>query len=207
MRRLSRDGRRAGRRVGLWLLCCLAMGTAACTQAMAGQPRVGPLEPNAFFEDYQSARPMVDNTVPYEATVAPEWLTTGRSATGTADGDLVATLPVTLTEALLQRGQEQFNIYCSPCHGLAGNGDGIVVQRGFPPPPSFHTDRLRQVPDGYLFQVITNGVGDMLSYAAPVEPADRWAIIAYIRTLQLSQHAPVEWLEPAERQMVGEGDE
>ena len=112
------------------------------------------------------------------------------------------TLPLPLTEALLLEGRDQYNIYCSPCHGLAGFGDGMVVQRGYPTPPSFHSNRLRQAPDGHIFDVIGNGFGQMYGYGARVEPAERWAIVAYIRTLQMSQHLPVERLAPEERELL-----
>ncbi|HET7411136.1 MAG TPA: cytochrome c, partial [Pararhizobium sp.] len=106
--------------------------------------------------------------------------------------------PPKVTEALLKRGHQRFDIYCSPCHGLAGYGDGMVVQRGFPHPPSFHSARLRAAPASHLFDVITKGYGVMYSYASRVPPHDRWAIIAYIRALQLSQNATV-----AEAEKVG----
>ncbi len=98
--------------------------------------------------------------------------------------------PLPPTAALLQRGRERFDIYCAPCHGRSGYGDGMVVRRGFPAPPSYHTDALRHAPDSHFYQVITHGYGVMYPYAARVSPRDRWAIVAYIRALQLSQHAP-----------------
>lgn len=158
---------------------------------MAEQPKIEPLEPSVFFEHFQSARPIPENAVPRQALVEPEWFYTGMR-----EGQLVQTIPISITQELLVRGQEQYNIFCSPCHGLAGFGEGIVVRRGFPEPPNFHTVRLRQAPAGYFFQVISDGFGEMYSYAARVEPAERWAIIAYIRALQLSQHAPLDELAP-----------
>ena len=169
----------------------VAVLITGCRQAMAEQPKIEPLEPSVFFENFQSARPIPDNAVPRQATVEPEWFYSGMQ-----DGEVVQTVPLTLTEELLARGQERYNIYCAPCHGLTGDGEGIVARRGFPEPPSYHSERLRQAPAGYFFQVITDGFGTMYSYAARVKPADRWAIIAYIRALQLSQNAPVDELPP-----------
>jgi len=96
-----------------------------------------------------------------------------------------------VTKAVIQRGQQRFNIYCTPCHDRTGNGNGMVVQRGYRHPPTYHSDRLRQVPNGYIFDVITNGFGAMPDYAAQIPPADRWAIVSYVRALQLSQQASV----------------
>jgi hypothetical protein len=112
----------------------------------------------------------------------------------------VDTFPYPITREILERGQERYNIFCAPCHALTGNGDGMIVARGFSPPPSFHTDRLRDAPVGHFYDVITNGYGRMYSYAARVYPTDRWAIVAYIRALQLSQNATIEDVPPEERQ-------
>ncbi len=110
--------------------------------------------------------------------------------------------PPMLTEALLQRGRQRFDIYCAVCHGPAGYGNGEIVQRGFPAPPSYHIDRLRQVPIQHFYDVITNGYGAMFSYAQRVAPEDRWAIAAYIRALQASQNVPVADLSPAQRALL-----
>lgn len=185
-----------------WLLALLALLLlSACSEQamMREQPKIEPLEPAAAFAYEQSVRPLPDNVVPREAATTLTWVETGEE-----NGQLVATMPLSVTTELLARGQEQYNIYCSPCHGLAGFGEGMVVQRGFPEPPSFHSIRLREAPDGYLFEVITNGLGQMYGYGPQVEPVDRWAIIAYVRTLQLSQHAPAELLTPVERERVDE---
>ena len=142
-------------------------------QSMRIQKRYRTYAPASFWADGASARPLPDGVV--------------------AQGDLarasVAAAPPEATPALLARGRQRFDVYCSPCHGYDGRGRGMIVQRGFPPPPSYDTDRLRQAPARYLFDVITNGYGVMYSYAARVEPRDRWAIVAYIRALQLSQRA------------------
>lgn len=159
----------------LLLLCTLL---AACSQEMRDQPKIEPYEANGRFEHQQSARPPVPGTV----------------ARGTLHPPRPEWLPVKVTPALLQRGQERFDIFCSVCHGRTGYGDGMIVQRGFPQPPSYHSERLRTVSDGYIFDVITHGYGVMYAYAARVPVADRWAIVAYIRALQLSQHAPATLL-------------
>jgi len=118
------------------------------------------------------------------------------------DGKFVAALPVSLTRALLVRGHERFDIFCSPCHGRVGDGRGMIVQRGFKSPPSFHIDRLRQQPIGYFFDVMTNGFGQMSGYAPQVPAADRWAIAAYLRALQLSQHAPLGEIPAGDREAI-----
>ena len=177
-----------------------ALLLAACQQQMADQPRYQPLQKSTFFGDERSARPLPPGTVARGELRLDDALSTGKSS-----GVLVDTLPIPLTLALLERGQERFDIFCSPCHGRVGNGDGMIVRRGFRPPPSYHIDRLRQAPIGHFFDVMTNGFGAMPSYAAQVPLQDRWAIAAYIRALQLSQHATLADLPPAERQrLLGE---
>jgi mono/diheme cytochrome c family protein len=123
---------------------------------------------------------------------------------GLTNETLVAQLPLQLTPDLLARGRERFEIYCAVCHGAIGDGRGEVVRRGFPAPPSYHSERLRQAPIGHFYDVISNGYGVMYPYASQIEPNDRWAIAAYIRALQLSQNAPVNVLTPADRQALGQ---
>lgn len=154
------------------LLATLALG-ACDDQSMRQQKRYATYAPAALWTDGTSARPLPDGAV----------------AQSDAAREAAIQEPPAVTPALLARGRERFEIYCTPCHGYDGRGDGMVVQRGFPPPPSYDSDRLRQAPARYLFDVITNGYGIMYPYAARVEPRDRWAIVAYIRALQLSQHA------------------
>jgi mono/diheme cytochrome c family protein len=175
-------------------LVSLAVG---CRQDMQDQPKYKPLAPSRFFSDGKSARQLVDGTVPYspEATPTPPM----------ADLSKATTLPFPLTPQVMNRGQERFNIYCSPCHGALGYGDGMVVRRGFRAPPSYHIDRLRQAPVGHFYDVMTAGFGAMPSYADKVAPRDRWAITAYIRALQLSQHATIGDAPPAERSNPGQG--
>ncbi|MCA9969087.1 MAG: cytochrome c [Anaerolineales bacterium] len=163
---------------------------------MADQPLHSPLEPGAFFADGQAARPLPAHTLPREAPAS------AALHTGFAAGDPLPQNPLPLTAGLLTRGQQQYDIFCTPCHGLLGDGQGMIVQRGFPQPPSFHSQRLRQLPDGAIFDVITNGYGRMFAYGARVKPADRWAIVAYVRALQLSQQADAAQLPPADRQQL-----
>jgi mono/diheme cytochrome c family protein len=164
------------------------MALAACQPAMTDQPRFEPLEANPFFDNNMASRPLVPDTVARGQLNADPAFYTGK----TASGDLVTDIPVEVNAELLARGKQRFEIYCAPCHGLTGNGDGMIVQRGFPAPPSYHSDRLRNEPAGHFFDVITNGFGRMYSYSDRVAPADRWAIVAYIRALQLSQNAPID---------------
>lgn len=201
--RKAKTGRSMGRLVAA-AVC--AFGFYGCHQDMWNQPKYTPYQPNPFFADNNSSRQPVDGTVPYEAARRP-WVTPmyTKFANGneqvpmaadlafwdgrTSDNAYIAENYFPLNDrALYERGRERYNITCAACHGLAGYGDGMIVQRGFPVPPSFHIDRLRQVEDGYIFNVITNGFGRMFSYADRIHPEDRWAIIAYIRALQLSQN-------------------
>jgi mono/diheme cytochrome c family protein len=171
--------------------------TPGCQQEMADQPRYKPLQKSAFFGDERSARPFVEGTVARGELKPDEHFYTGKSR-----GKLVDTFPLPVTRDALVRGQERFNIYCSPCHDRVGAGQGMVVRRGFRAPPSFHIDRLRVAPVGHFFDVITHGFGAMPDYAEQVSPADRWAIAAYIRALQLSQHATIADVPAAERQRL-----
>ncbi len=177
------------------LLACLAVG---CRRDMFSQPKYNPLEPSALFKDGASARPLVAHTVARGHLDENEPF-----FTGFAHGKLIEAFPVRITRSALERGRERFEIYCAVCHGRVGDGHGPIVQRGFPAPPSFHIERLRTAPPGHFFDVITRGYGVMFSYATRVEPADRWAIVAYIRALQLSQGAPAKELPAAEREKLG----
>jgi hypothetical protein len=173
--------------VGLLFLLGL---TAGCALTMRDQPRYEPLEPSAFFTDQASARPRIADTV------ARGQLLDGHLATGRVNNDFVDSFPFTVTVATLERGQEQYTIFCAPCHDLVGNGQGIITDYGMEAPPSLHDPELRDEPAGFYFTVITNGTRVMPSYAR-IPPEDRWAIIAYIRALQLSQNADATQL-PAE---------
>lgn len=171
---------------------------AACQQQMADQPRYDPLSSSTFFGDGRSARPLVEGTVARGRLRTDEHFYTGRE-----QGRLVDTFPFPVTRSVLARGQERFNIFCSPCHDRIGNGQGMIVRRGYRAPPSYHVDRLRAAPLGHFFQVMTNGFGVMPDYAQQVSPEDRWAIVAYIRALQLSQHARLVDVPPEERSQLG----
>ncbi len=168
-----------------------AMGVAAtmllvagCRQDMHNQPKFIPQRGTAFFADGRSARPQVENTVARDQLHEDTYFYTGMVSGKEGDG-----LPIELNLATLQRGQERYNIYCTPCHSRVGNGNGMIVQRGYKPAGNFHTDRLRNAPLGHFFSVMTNGYGAMPDYSAQLTPADRWAVAAYVRALQLSQNA------------------
>jgi mono/diheme cytochrome c family protein len=177
-------------------LCLLisAFLLIGCRQEMSYQPRYDPLEPSDFFADGMSARPRIANTVARGELVSNPFLETGKIAAADGDG-----FPFPITAAVIDRGQERFNIYCSECHGRAGDGNGMIPSRGYRRPPSFHTDALRTAKTGHFFDVMTNGFGAMPTYASQVPVNDRWAIIAYIRALQLSQHATVNDVPPQAR--------
>jgi mono/diheme cytochrome c family protein len=165
---------------------------------MHDQPKYRSMMASSFFKDGASARSPVEGTVARGQLRAEEALYTGRSA-----NQRVAEIPIPVDRALLERGRQRFDIFCSPCHGRLGDGEGMVVQRGFRRPPSFHLDRLREEPVGHYFDVITNGFGAMAGYASRVPPKDRWAIIAYVRALQLSQRATPADVPAANRQELG----
>jgi mono/diheme cytochrome c family protein len=178
------------------VLVCLSLAGLAggCRQDMHDQPRYKPLARSEFFGDDRSARPLVADTVARGQLHEDDHLYTGK-----VGGQPVTTFPMPVTAATLARGRERFDIYCSPCHDKLGTGDGIIVRRGYKHPPTFHDDRARALPVGFYFDVITNGFGAMPDYAAQVPVEDRWAIVAYIRALQLSQHATVDDVPGDER--------
>jgi len=163
-----------------------ALLLGGCRRDMQDQPKYKPLHESDFFADHRSERPMVDDTVPRGYLRTDLALYTGKM-----NGADINYFPFAITRADLERGQERFNIYCSPCHGRLGDGNGMIVQRGYHNPPSYYTDRVMKAPVGHFFDVITNGFGAMPSYASRVAPDDRWRIIAYIRTLQFSGNATI----------------
>ena len=167
----------------------------SCRQDMHDQPKYKPFAASSFWPDQRSARPIVDGTVARGKLKTDTRLWKGRAS----DGSFVTELPVPVTKALLERGQQRFNIYCTPCHGRAGDGEGMVVQRGFKHPPTYHSDKLRQQPVGYIYDVISNGFGAMVSYSSRIPMEDRWAIAAYVRVLQFSQNATIEDVPEADR--------
>jgi mono/diheme cytochrome c family protein len=178
------------------LLGTLAL-SSACRQDMHDQPKERPFRGTSFFRDGRSARPQVAGTVARGELDVDDHFYRGK-----VDGKPAETFPMTITAAILARGHERFDIYCSPCHGRVGDGDGMVVARGMRRPPSFHIERLRKSPPGYFFDVITNGFGAMFDYSDRVKPADRWAIVAYVRALQLSQSATLDDVPPSERERL-----
>jgi mono/diheme cytochrome c family protein len=185
------------RRLHIRLLGVMAAlaALAGCQQQMAIQPRYQPLSASDYFADGQSARQPVDGTLAQgRAELDPLYV--AKDAT---------TFPVPLTADLLARGQQRYNIFCTPCHGLTGDGNGFVTTRGYRRPPTFHSDRLRAAPVGHYFDVITNGFGAMYDYSAQIPPRDRWAIIAYVRALQLSQNVPAAQLTPDQRAKLAAG--
>ena len=169
----------------------------ALRQDMADQPKNRPLSPSEFFSDGRSERPLIENTVPR----------------GSLENDVYdvskdyAGFPLPVNEKLLQRGEDRYKVFCTPCHGLQGDGNGMAAVRGMKHPPSYHIERLRQAPNGYFYDVITNGFGVMYSYSERIAPRDRWAIIAYLRALQLSRNAKLSDLPESLREKVAKSEE
>jgi mono/diheme cytochrome c family protein len=209
----------------------LALALSGCEKAMQdmyNQPKYKPLGASALWPDGRASRPDVANTIAYSGG-AVAGTSSGRlgalpppiddaptypvddqgrvkaNLTAASAQPLRATNPLPIDRPTLERGRERFDIYCSPCHSVAGDGDGMIVRRGFPSPPSYHTDRLRNAPDAHFYSVITNGYGMMYSYADRVAPHDRWAIVAYIRALQLSQDARIGDVPPERRAELAKG--
>ena len=166
----------------------------ACRPDMFNQPKANPLRESDLFPDGAASRPIPPHTVARGFLNEDEALYTGMIGT-----NLVTEFPFPITRQMLERGRERFEIYCAVCHGRTGDGNGMIVQRGFPAPPSYHIDRLRDAPVGHFYDVMTRGYGVMYSYASRVEPKDRWAIAAYIRALQLSRHARLADVPPDQR--------
>jgi len=189
---------RGSARVVALLATLLALG--ACRQKMANQPRYDPFEPSDFFADGMSARPRIAGTVARgELAIDPV------VASGKMNGQDVDGFPMAVTAQTLNRGEERYNIYCSACHGRTGDGNGMIPSRGYRHPPSFHTELLRTAKTGHFFDVMTNGFGAMPSYANQVPVNDRWAIVAYIRALQISQNATINDVPADKRAAMGGG--
>jgi len=174
--------------------CGLGEQAFKIRKAMYDQEKFEPLEPTDFFGDRQSSRELVPNTVPVGWLREDEHLYEGK-----VNGAVATNFPFEVTAEVMQRGQERYEIFCSVCHGSAGFGDGMVVRRGYRVPSSFHVDRLRQADPGYFYGAIKNGFGVMPSYEDQIPVRDRWAIVAYIRALQASQHASIEDVSESER--------
>ena len=172
---------------------------ASCQQKMAEQPRYEPLAKSPFFDDERSARPLVDGTIAQGDLRDDRLLYEGK-----VNGKLADAFPFPINREVLERGQQRFDIYCAVCHDRIGTGEGMIVRRGYRAPPSYHIDRLREAPAGHFFDVISHGFGVMPDYSQQVSVRDRWAIVAYIRALQLSQHAALSELsEKDQRSLAG----
>jgi mono/diheme cytochrome c family protein len=182
IRRMS--GNSVARMAGMLLLAAGVSVLASCREDMQNQPKFVPLRENEFYADGRSARPVPEGTIARGQLQDDPLLYTGK-----VDGKEADQLPFPMTEKDLARGRERFNIYCSPCHSQLGDGNGMIVQRGFKKPPSYYEPRLVKAPVGHFFNVMTNGWGAMADYSSQVPVADRWRIAAYIRALQLSQTA------------------
>jgi hypothetical protein len=179
----------------VWASLGFGGGCEYLRQDMANQPKNRPLSPSEFFGDGRSERPPVENTVS-RGSIADDELFVPKDSNN---------FPLTVDLKLLERGEERYKIFCSPCHGLQGDGNGMVAVRGMKRPPSYHQDRLRQAPNGYFYDNIANGFGQMLGYSAQISPRDRWAIIAYIRALQLSRNAKAADLPAELREKLNQG--
>jgi Cytochrome C oxidase, cbb3-type, subunit III len=193
------QGEGSARWRGLLCVVALAILSGGCRQDMHIQPKYLPYQETPFFADGRDERPVVEGTVARGHLRLDELLYTGNE-----NGEVSDKFPFPMTREDIERGRQRYNIYCTPCHAYNGSGNGMIVQRGFPQPPSFHINRLRQAPVGHFYQVMTDGFGLMYSYAARVEPEDRWRIAAYIRALQLSQHATIDDVPEANRQKLNE---
>jgi mono/diheme cytochrome c family protein len=191
--------RYAARPANAAALLAALIALVGCHTDMYDQPRLEPLEKNTFFDDGRASRPLVEGVVEYGAISPSSVLMSGK-----VGDELTDELPeqIKLDAALLKRGEQRFNIFCSNCHGLSGDGDGMIVLRGYRKPPTYHSDRLRGMPIGHFFDVATNGFGVMPSYASQIPVNDRWAIAAYIRALQLTQYARIDDVPEAERQKL-----
>lgn len=196
---------RAGRLAAALLALAAATAVSACRQDMHDAPRYDPYRESAFLPNHSSAQPLVAGTVARSAAPGDVMNDDELLLTGKMNGQVANVFPFAITRADLDRGEERFNIYCAPCHGRTGEGDGMVVQRGFKRAANYHIDRLRQVPVGYFFDVMTNGFGVMPDYRAQVPVADRWRIAAYIRALQLSRMATEADVPAAELDKLKKG--
>ena len=184
--------------LALLAAACVLAGCERTMKDMYVQPRLGPDAASPLWDDGKGSRPPPPGSVPVAVGDLAR-TSSGRRGRDELDARAAAesaAAPPAVDLALLQRGQSRFDVYCSPCHSIVGDGDGMIARRGFPHPPTFHQARLRDAPDRHFYDVITQGYGVMPSYADRVTPQDRWAIVAYIRALQLSQNAQVGALPP-----------
>ncbi len=172
--------------LSMTLLAGATLASVGCSRLdMQDQPKYKPQRPSEFFADGRDGRPELDGTIARGELNEDTAYYNGKDATGKD----IDTFPIAVDKAVIQRGHQRYDIYCAPCHGRLGNGMGMIVQRGFKQPPSYHIDRLRNAPVGHFFDVVTNGYGAMLNYSQQIQVRDRWAIVAYIRALQYSQNA------------------
>ena len=185
----------------LAILVLAAAASVACRQDMQDQPKYIPLRPSDFFADGRSARPLIEGTVARGHLNDDAAFYTGMGA----DGKPLDTFPFPVTKDVILRGQDRFNVYCSPCHDRTGSGNGMIPRRGYRQPPSYHTDKIRELQNGFIFDVITHGFGAMPDYAAQIPPQDRWAIVAYVRALQLSENASVNDVPADARSQLNSG--
>jgi len=183
--------------VSALIVVLVTLAGAGCRQDMHDQPKYVPMRESTFFNDVRSARPIVEGTVARGQLQEDTLMYTGK-----VNGADTTVFPFPVDAAVMARGQERFNIFCAPCHGRTGQGDGMVVRRGYRRPPSIHQDRLRAAPAGHFFDVITNGFGAMPEYATEIKAQDRWAIVAYVRALQLSGRATLADVPPSERDKI-----
>jgi cytochrome c553 len=172
-----------------------AAALTACRQDMQDQPKFPPYRPSTFFDDDRSERPLIEGTIARGHLDDDVAYYTGMGP----DGKPVNEFPFPVTREVMERGQQRFNVYCTPCHDRTGSGNGMVVRRGYKHPPSYYSDQVRKLANGFIFDVITRGFGAMPDYAAQVPVADRWAIVAYIRALQMSESATISDVPPDER--------
>lgn len=187
----------------LALAACLAAAAVlpACRQDMHDQPRLKPFAKSSFFGDHRATRPLVPNTVARGRLHEDAHFHQGK-----VDGKDAESFPIQITKEVLARGRDRYAIYCINCHGVLGDGNSMIVSRGLKRPPSYHIDRLRQAPPGYVFGVITNGFGVMYDLSDRIVPEDRWAIVAYVRALQQSQNSTLDDVPPAERDRLLRGE-
>ena len=183
-----------GKRRSAAIALAALLALSGCRQKMANQPRYDPLESSDFFADGMGARPRVAGTVARGEITNNPFFDSGK-----VNGQLADGYPMPVTIELINRGHERFDIYCAQCHGRVGDGNGMIPSRGYRRPPSFHTQPLRTATTGHFFDVMTNGFGAMPPYGTMIPPRDRWAIVAYIRALQLSQNATVADVPAADR--------
>jgi mono/diheme cytochrome c family protein len=184
----------AGRALLAALLACAGMVASGCRQDMHDQPKYKVNGWSNFFPDHRNNRPLVPNTIARGRLHDDDLLYRGR-----IDGKFAEVYPMAITADVLERGRQRYAIYCLPCHSPEGDGNGIAVQRGMKRPPSYHIERLQKVTPGYLYDVITNGFGSMYDYADRINVQDRWAIVAYVQTLQASQNTQFDQLTPVEQ--------